>query len=341
MRGSYQSTPITSITAPAQRGDQVIRVSTTGPLRVGMEIDISQEDNSDNSLATHIYSGDPGRIGNLSGRTRVHLTTRITAIEGNQITLDRPLSWDIEAKWKPIVNRFAPTVKACGIESLAFEFPLKPYGGHFTELGYNAIALSEVVHCWVSNVKIRNADSGIFASGRFCTFSEVVFESERRADFTRNSQGHHGIYLLDDDNLFTRFDFRCRFVHDISVSHCRGNVISVGKGIDLCLDHHKRAPYENVFTDIDAGRGSRLWRSGGGFSLGRHCAARGTFWNIRTQNNQSYPDGFGPASMNIVALTSRQASHTSQGGKWFEHILPSQIQPKNIHQAQLFRRLNP
>jgi len=128
------------------------------------------------------------------------------------------------------------------------------------------------------------------------------------------------------------FDYRQKFIHDITVTRSAGNVIMEGRGVDLCFDHHKRAPYENLFTNIDAGLGSRLWKCGGGRALGRHCAARGTFWNIRTDRPQKYPSGFGPWSMNLVALT------TEMDGRWFEAIDPERVWPQNIYTAQFERR---
>ena len=122
--------------------------------------------------------------------------------------------------------------------------------------------------------------------------------------------------------------------------HCSGNVCVRGRGVDLALDHHRYAPYENLFTDLDAGAGQRLWKCGGGADLGKHCGARGTFWNIRAARPLSYPPStFGPPSMNLVALETARPSETMPDGKWFEAIKPSEIQPRDLHAAQLSRRL--
>jgi hypothetical protein len=118
-------------------------------------------------------------------------------------------------------------------------------------------------------------------------------------------------------------------------------VTANGRGVDLCFDHHERAPYENLFTDIDAGAGTRLWQCGGGAALGKHCAARGTFWNIRAHAPQKYPpEAFGPASMNFVALQTSLPSETNLSGRWFEAVPPDEIIPQDIHAAQLARRLS-
>lgn len=335
--GSYGTEKIADVVAPARRGDRSLRLRSTAGLQVGQEVEIREHDtpSSDNSLAVHLYDEDGGDVTNIRGRTHASLVTRITGIQGDRVTFDRPLRFDVRAEWEPAVYRYAPTVREVGIENLTFHFPVTPYQGHFTELGFNPIALEEVADCWVRNVRFRNADNGPFVSSRFCTLDGLVYESERQPDPDRHSQGHHGVYILDDDNLFTRFDLRTEFQHDLSVSHAAGNVISAGRGADLSLDHHRRVPYANLFTDLDAGEGSHLWRSGGGAKLGKHAAGRSTFWNIRARRPLSHPgEGWGPWSMNLVGLHTTDPSQTDPRGRWFESIPPAQLYPQNLHHAQ-------
>jgi hypothetical protein len=310
-------------------------------LRVGQRVQIEQSDDEEKSLTSHLYSEDPGDTAKLRG-TRASLVSKIKAIKSGSISLERPLRFDVKPQWKPRVLSFEPSVSESGVEHLRFEFPVGEYKGHFTELGFNPVALSGTVDCWVRDIRISNAESGPFVTGMFNTVDQVVYETARkpfRDSRGREFYGHHGIYLGGDDNLFTGFDFRMTFVHDISVSRCSGNVIAGGRGLDLAFDHHKATPYENLYTDIDAGKGSRLWASGGGQALGRQCGARGTFWNIRAKSPLSAPpNGWGPTSMNLVALFTTQESDTATGGRWFEAIATDRIVPQDIHRAQLERR---
>jgi len=340
VRGNWQSKKLTDITAPAKRGDQAVTVNSAAGLRVGQEIEVYQTDTPDNTLARQLYAGDAGPVTNLKGRARTSLVSRITVINGNRVTLDRPLRCDVRLEWKPQVRAFSPTVTETGVENLTVEFPQTPYQGHFTELGFNPVALTSVAHCWVRNLRVVNADSGPFIGGAFNTVDGLVLESARPRD-KQNCDGHHGVSLGGTDNLLTNFDLQVRFIHDLTVSgFCSGNVISRGRGTDLSLDHHRQAPNENLFTELDAGAGTRLWKCGGGAALGKHCGARGTFWNIRSARALAYPPaGFGPPSMNIVGLETTQPAETDLGGKWFEVIPPLKLQPQNLHAAQLQRRL--
>ncbi|MFA6543414.1 MAG: glycosyl hydrolase family 28-related protein [Limisphaerales bacterium] len=340
LRGSFGTKTLAGIVSEAKRGDTSVRVSTSQQLRAGQRIEIFQSDTPDNSLALHLYSGDSGPLKNLKGRTQSSLVCRITLIESDRIHLDRPLRCDVRSSWHPQLRSFEPTVTESGIENLCFEFPNQPYKGHFTELGFNAIALTSVADCWVRNVRMLDADSGLFIGGNFNTAQGVILES-RRAHDSQNCVGHHGISLGGGDHLVTDFDFRTRYIHDITVSHhCSGNVCVHGRGVDLSLDHHRYAPYENLFTDLDAGAGQRLWKCGGGADLGKHCGARGTFWNIRSMQPLGYPPAdFGPSSMNFVALETTRSSEKKADGRWFEAIKPAEIQPPDLHAAQLSRRL--
>jgi hypothetical protein len=186
-----------------------------------------------------------------------------------------------------------------------------------------------------------HSDSGIFARSRFCSFENVVYLSDRQPERSRQATGHHGASFSGHDNLFTQFNFETRFMHDITVtSQASGNVFSAGRGLDICFDHHKRAPFANLFTDIDLGAGTRMYQSGGGADLGLHSAAWTTFWNLRAVRPQRWPPrAFGPDLMNLVAVASREPQVIEPEGKWLEVIEPQAIQPQNLHQAQRERRL--
>jgi pectate lyase-like protein len=338
IKGNFQSSKLAEVTAAAKRGATALEVSTTQGMNIGDQVEIFIRDDAEKSLTRHLYSGDPGDIKLFTGSSG-SLVVTLQEVSPGRIVFDRPLRFAIKLGWKPVVRRFAPTVREVGIENLGFEFPVAKYAGHFTELGYNAIAMSNVADCWVQNVRIMHADSGMFLAGKFCTATGVSFASARKPD--RDCTGHHGVILGGTDNLFTDFRFETKFIHDLGVSkNHAGNVFSNGSGVDLNFDHHRRAPYENLYTNLDVGRGSRMWACGGGRSLGKHCGARGTFWNIRAKKPQKYPDpGFGPASMNLVGIQTDQATHISATGKWFEAIDPSKLEPQNLHQAQLRRRM--
>jgi hypothetical protein len=142
--------------------------------------------------------------------------------------------------------------------------------------------------------------------------------------------------------MLQNFDFKTHFIHDITLGYLNaGNVAKNGKGINLSLDHHKMANHENLFCNLDVGKGSDIWRCGGGASLGKNCGAHGTFWCIHSEQDIAWPRAsFGPDSMNLVGLETDEKSETNPSGKWFEAIPPGQLHPADLHAAQLERRLH-
>jgi hypothetical protein len=201
------------------------------------------------------------------------------------------------------------------------------------------VAFVGAANCWARRLKFVNPDSGPMVSGAFNTISDVVYESTRPPDEGGN-RGHHGIYMGGmGDHLFTRFDIRMKFIHDISVSGTAGVVVSKGKGLDLCFDHHKRAPYEILFTDIDLGLGTRPWKSGGGAALGKHAGARVTFWNLHAAGPLPEPPSvFAPWSVNLVGVDLGRPAVMAPTGVWREIEPGTEVQPGNLHEAQLERR---
>jgi hypothetical protein len=270
---------------------------------------------------------------------------RVVAVHGHRVQFDRPLRFETRPAWQPEIRSFRPTVTESGIEGLGFEFPATKYRGHFKENGANAIELRGVHHCWVRDVVIRNGDLGInvVACGNTLTGVRIVADPGRGTAESGVAEctGHHAIQCKGaEDNLVTDFDVQASYVHDLSVEHASGNVWARGRGADLNFDHHKDTPYENLYTDIDCGHGGRVWRCGGGASLGRQSAGWETFWNIRAARPIAPPPkNWGPISMNFIGLTTTHPSVSDPTTTWFEVLRPELLQPANLYAAQLERRL--
>jgi len=349
IQGSLRRGSPIAITGEAPRGGHDLAVAMVAGLSVGSWVEIRMEDDAERSLTTELYGGDPGPIAKLKP-AQTGQPVRIVAIDPatGTVHLDRPLRSPTRAAWKPRLVPIDPSVTDSGIEGLGFSFPATPWQGEFSELGYNAIKLSDCAHCWVRDVRLHNAEGGIFASGMHCTITGVVLAADKasatkeRYSSAAGCVGHHGISLYGPDHLVTGFDFQVNYVHDLSVEGFRsaGNVFSKGRGIDLCFDHHRKAPHANLFTDLDCGAGNRIWRCGGGADLGRHCGGWGTFWNLRSVKPLAPPPaGWAAPTLNMVGLASDRPTVTPVDGWWWEAIRPVDLLPQDLHAAQLARRL--
>lgn len=329
VQGDYQAKALAKITAVARRGDKVVEVDRATEIKMGQLVLVTLREAPDHSLKTYLYSGDPGDI-RKGKQLDTKMVVRVTAVNGSRVEFDRPLRFETRAEWKPEIRSFRPTVTESGVEGLGFEYPATRYRGHFKEDGFNSIELRSVYNCWVRNVAIRNGDLGINVVACGNTIDGVVFTAEEAGRGSGEGgvkvTGHHAIQCKGaEDNLVTRFDLRTSYVHDLSVEHASGNVFAAGRGANLCFDHHKDTPYENLFTDIDCGLGTRVWRCGGGASLGRQSAGWETFWNIGATRAVEPPaKGWGAPTMIFVGLAAK-----GTGG----------VEPRDLHAAQLARRL--
>lgn len=326
-----------------QRRGDVQLTPEKNPFRPGDEILLTLHDDDGNSLLNYLYRGQTGDISGLKN-WYVEQVFRVVKNEGQTVVLNRPLRFDVRPEWQPTVERFSPPVTDVGVEGITFDFPVRQYAGHFKEVGFNPVEITRyAAHCWVKDVVIRNADNGPFVSGYFCTVEKILFEADLgRVSSSGDYTGHHGVtFLRCSDCLCRDFQFNTRFIHDLTVQSSIGCVFCSGRGIDLCFDHHRWAPYENLFTDIDAGTGRRLFASSGGGMRGNHTAGGETFWCIRTQQPVRWPKSLGIDAINLVGINVSDAAEavptlplaTELTGRWCEAIPPEKIEPKNLHKA--------
>lgn len=337
---SLTAGPAFPVTGQASRGSTTLSAEGHSFAK-GDEILLSMADKV-GSLVDYLYRGKAGNAAGITGSytKRIAQVFRVTGARPNAIDVDRPLRFDIRKEWEPTVAAFRPDLTEVGIEDMGFECPEEPYAGHFKEKGFNPIEMKNAAHCWIKNVKMTNADNGPFMRGVFGTVDGIVLAAGKKRSGPQDMTGHHGISLEGGDCLSTRFTIDTMFIHDVTVSgSSTGNVFSKGSGINFNMDHHRWGPYENLFTDIDAGKGTRLFASGGGGNRGNHTAAGATFWNIRTKESQAWPAKLGPDRMNVVGLKISGKDIKEPEGRWLETIAPGKIQPPDLHLAMRERRL--
>lgn len=128
-----------------------------------------------------------------------------------------------------------------------------------------------------------------------------------------------------------RYNITHRFLHDISLSGTEhGTVIMDSTGYDMNLDHHRSAPYCNLFTNVDMGIGSRVFEASGDVTWGPHSAYFGTFWNLKADLKFILPkEDFAP-NMTMVGLNTEDDSDSPYG--WFVELL-SKPYPVNLYDS--------
>jgi hypothetical protein len=339
----YVGEMLTSVTTAAKRGDTTLSVADAGTIEVGTRVVLEQTDTAARTLITHVYRGDAGDLSKMKETYSLRQVLTVVKVEGNTLMVDRPLRADVAAEWTPMLKHYAPTLENCGVEHLTIEFPATPYRGHWMEDGFNPVEIKGAADCWVRGLRIVNPDSGPFViDSVFCTLDGIELVSSRPSA-VEDIQGHHGISLMGVDCLCRNFTIGMKFFHDLTLSYgSTGNVFSNGVATDISIDHHRRAPYENLFTEIDAGLGTRLWDSGGAAGQGRHTAAGAVFWNIRTKEDLALPKpDFAPDGGLILVGLKMRVRRSEAGQHHIEAISPGNLEPPNLHEAQRAKRLGP
>jgi hypothetical protein len=300
---------------------------------------ISIQDDSQRTLVDYLYRGQTGDVSGLN-KFACRQVFRVVEAQQRRLTLDRGLRFELRPQWRPKVQAFQPGVVDVGVEGIAFAFPDRPYAGHFKEVGFNPIEIeASAAHCWIKDILVWNGDNGPFVHGTFCTLDGVRLGADPGRLSAQGQTGHHGITFVGYDCLCTHFSIDTQFIHDLTVQSAQGCVFCSGRALNLCMDHHRWAPYENLFTDIDAGDGRRLFASSGGGKSGMHTAAGATFWNIRAAHPVPRPRDFGPRQINLVGVPVRDEPVMNLDDRWLEPLLPGRFQPANLYEAMLKKRL--
>ncbi|HYX34137.1 MAG TPA: glycosyl hydrolase family 28-related protein [Oligoflexus sp.] len=336
--GHDRGSELTKLTNFAKRGDQTIQVASSSKIKVGQWVRIVMKD-SGGTLLKSLHLGQyPGAMEDV-GRKTMSFYSPVTSLTEKTITLARNLPFDIDPLWMTSIKAVDPTISELGLEHFSMQFVGTPYPGHFKEQGYNAIDLSGVQNSWVRDIKILNADYGInIRSSFFVSVSDIILD----ADGSRGKLvGHHGLNSsAGADIFFTRFDIRQTFFHDLTVDdYALMTVWSKGRGLDLAMDHHGRASYGTLWTDIDVGLGTRPFFSGGSSVRMPHSGAFTTFWNLRAQKPVlPVPANFGPA-LNFVAMID---PFPAQPKDWsIEKWANAELCQSDLHEAMLAKRKIP
>jgi hypothetical protein len=250
--------------------------------------------------------------------------------------------------WSGAMILFTGDISDAGIEDLKIQFPDSLWAGHdFHERAYNAIGFSNHAHDgWIRNITLTGCDVGIWIENTAHHITAenwlLDFGPNRR---TETISGHHGVNIYGGYNLLQHFEVRGKFWHDLSVESIASthNVFHDGKGADLCIDHHNHDQRNNLFTNLDAGVGSRIYFSGGNASP-RGISFSETYWNIRAARKMPYCDQYNDArgrSLNNVAVgiyTDLPSQFQNPDGNWFETIDPVNLIPRDLYSAQIHLR---
>jgi hypothetical protein len=331
--GSDAGPQLAMVTANVPRGSRELPVSSTTGIKVGDWVRIIQTDRA-GSLFRALYGGmHPGNVSEDGGTEVFRFYSKVTAVGASSITLERVLPLQIDTNWTPQVRAVMPTTREVGVEKLTLEMAAVTYPGHFNERGYNGIYYVGAHDSWVREVQILNGELGIsIYRSYFVTVTDVVLDGT----VNQATIGHHGLNSARGSDIwFTRFDLKKRYIHDLTVDgYALATVWSNGKGVDMNMDHHGRAPYGTLWTNLDLGRGSRAFDNGGAGNRLPPTASYTTVWNVRGAGAiELPPSSYGP-NMNFIA-----SGNGGVPGHWsLENIPRASLCQPDLHAYMLASR---
>lgn len=321
---------------PSVLGDTFLYSTDTSQIQVGEYLLLIMEDDAFGSMYSHIQEGGP--VGNCGWQPLpLWHPVRVVGIDPDVVEIDHPLPFDVRLEWNPQIARYA-AIEEIGLENLKIQLPARLMNGpHFGD-GYNGIHLSWALNSWVRNVVLENCDACLsFGAGTSFSTAKNIDLLFGMLEGVRFS--HHGFsFGRSSNNLLTDFFIEMSIFHDISMTHlAHQNVVRNGIGKNINFDHHRDAPFSNLFTDIDVGDGTRLYQSSGSGCAGPHTGARETFWNIKSTEWIYTPapvDYFLGLQVNVVPA---QIEWMEANGPWYEMVqYPS---PSDLYLEQLQVRL--
>jgi hypothetical protein len=349
--GKAQGVKLANVVADTRRGERVLQLSSTDAIRAGQFIRLRMRNPADNSLGCHVYAEagclNAERKQWLGGRI-VDWVVQVENVDGNKVTLVRPLRLDVRTHWSAEIWSFDPSVQEAGIENLTIQFSGEAYAGHNKEQGHYAVLIRDAYNCWIRDITIVDADRGVEVAGGYNTISGIILRTRARSPiFTDNvyATGHYALSAggpRAQDNLFVDAKLETVFVHNLSVgAFANGNVFSRITSQLPHFDHHGGAPYENLFTEITLTRGAdNLFKSGGN-RRDEPNGTRTTVWNLMYQGpltmGKSAKDLPGLNLVGVDGLASTRPEQSSSGW-WVESWPGADTEPLNLYEAQLKNR---
>ena len=284
-----------------ERGGNTLQVSTSTELAVGEIVQVQwlNREGPGAGIIQSLYGSESSAAGShhwtFPERPLVRQTTRITAIDGETVTLADPLLHDVN-KTIPAQVADWSGLEEVGVEDLHLEFPNAPWFGHHMEQGYNGIYFTSAFDSWARNIRITNADSGILSyNSANLTYQDITSDGDRRA--------HYGVHMGNVHNvLATGVKVLNPVLHSLTFNTQSTKCVYTDAEVFVVpiLDQHAGSNHQNLYDNVTLhtratasedgpvavvfdGSGAGYWQPGHG--------AFNTTWNLRVLiNGGAYAD---------------------------------------------------
>jgi uncharacterized protein YodC (DUF2158 family) len=326
-----------------KRGGQKIIVSDNSKIKSGdvLQIRWYNTEGKQSTLLNHIMDNQEvicgERLYEEPEKSIIKQEVSIQSVDKNTITIKEKLLHAIKPGWK--VDLAAVNfIEEVGFENFTVEFPNVPNKGHHIEAGFNAFYLTGLLHSWIKNVKIINADNGILSDDCKNVTIENLEVSGRHT--------HYNVHLGDCRYMIVKnFKFNSSSYHTPSFN--TGSILNVFSGgyvREAKLDQHCGLNHQNLFDNLylELTELNNLFEHGGAGYWKPTAGAFNTFWNLKIEYQvAAIPKINNAPSARFVGIHGPQKLEFEyRPNAYFEGMNKDNISVPSLYDYQLQLRLS-
>jgi hypothetical protein len=283
--------PVLSNAIAGRQFAKALTVANPGALRVGQVIQVQwfSIDGPNSAILKSLYGNTDLPIGShhwtFPNRPVVGQSTRIIAIDGNEIIIGDPLLHDVSSTQPAVIANWEHLTNV-GIQNMRLAFPPSPFFGHHVEQGYNGIYMTGVFDGWISNLVVHNSDSAILTDNAAnLTIKNITTTGEHTAHYSVHVGAVHNVLVRD-------LVVANPVVHPVSINTRASRSVYQNAIVlrDAIIDQHSGSNHQNLFDNLtmyvtpkrEAGKYTyRLWVGGGAGYWKPGHGLMNTSWNVK------------------------------------------------------------
>ena len=327
-------------------GSQSLTLTTTEGLKEGDWIILKLLDNSKELIEAELkqYKVEPAWTYLVNKGIDVRVYYQIQNINANTVTLTAPISYNIDAKYKWEVLKFANS-KEVGIEDIAFVGNWKERFVHHRswrdDSGFTMLRISKTTNSWMKNCRFTD-----------CSVATIVTQSANISVLNCVIDGNAGHEAICSNGSTNVLIAKCTDLasqwHSFGSSHGAMNTV-IWKSTypaTTCFESHASQPRNTLLDNVEGGL---LNGRGGGAleNMPNHMQGL-VMWNYKQTNVAEKDFEFWPDSRKnkwwkipnpvVVGYTSSGTTFNEDNLGQYES-LDKAVEPASLYKAQLKLRL--